>query len=284
MVELATLVRHSSDRQALPPSNLATQTLDGVVEGMQSLGGLSLHDLANSLEDQVPSASSTSLLGSATLQPLLLNILRPFLDRTLSPETMAFLLPRLIITPTLIPLSERTGPLFGADGVTQDSYLICLKAVIPSSIALPSSSPLNWIPFPLYKAQADCIAKAWGHSRKTNAAAPSRPDTATSALEQEIDAALGAPHSPSSLDVFPPSLATGKRNSVHSRASEGDDDEGGAPELRQVEQDVDPARPPGLPRYDPDYVVQLVKTTIQPSKTWNWDLPTKELRKSGGRV
>lgn len=283
MVELATLVRHSSDRQALPPSNLATQTLDGVVEGMQALGGLSLHDLANSLEEQVPSVSSTSLVGSAALQPLLLNILRPFLDRTLSPETMAFLLPRLIITPTLLPLSERTGPLFGADGVTQDSYLICLKAVIPSSIALPSANPLNWIPFPLYKAQADCIAKASGHNRKTNTAS-SRPDTATSALEQEIDSALGAPHSPSSLDVFPPTLAGGKRHSVHSRGSEGDEEEGGAAEVKQFGQEVDPARPAGLPRYDPDYVVQLVKTTIQPSKTWNWDLPTKELRKSGGRV
>ncbi|ORY81774.1 hypothetical protein BCR35DRAFT_352280 [Leucosporidium creatinivorum] len=281
MVELATLVRHSTDRQALPPSNLATQTLDGVVEAVQSLGGLSLHDLANSLEAQAPSASSTSLLGSAALQPLLLSILRPFLDRTLSPETMAFLLPRLIITPTLIPLSERTGPLFGADGVTQDSYLICLKAVIPSSIALPSSSPLNWIPFPLYKAQADCIAKAWGHSRKTNPLAPSRPDTATSAMEQESD----APHSPASLDVFPPTLALGKRNSIQSRASEGDEEEGAVEASRQQqEQEVDPARPAGLARYDPDYVVQLVKTTIQPSKTWNWDLPTKELRKSGGRV
>lgn len=292
MVELATLVRTSSDRQALPPSSLAIQTLDAAVQGVEALGGLSLADLASYAETQPPSsASSASLLPSAALQPLLLNILQPFLSRSLSPETLAFLLPRLIITPTLIPLSQRGGPTFGADGVTQDSYLVCLKAVIPSVIALPDGAggeKVPWIPFPLYKAQADCVAKATGQYRSTTApgttatTAGSRPGTGNSALSSSAAAAAE--------DVFPPSIShqAGHRTSLHSQ-EDTDLDHPHVPSSSSSSSPsptagADPHRPAGLAAFDPDYVVALVKTTIQPNRAWNWELPTKELRKSGGRV
>ena len=271
MVEIATLVRHLNDKPTLPPSSLSVQTLESVVQAMTHLGGLSLHELLP--ESQLPYESAMSLI-SVSIKQLILSNLRPFLQRTFSFECLSFLLSRLIITPHLIPLSERGGPTFGADGVTQDSYLICLKAVVPSAIVLPGK--VNWLPFPLYKAQADCIARMSGqHRSKTlatySAGTGSRPQTATT--EQE--------------DVFPPSTSSAyghtARHSIHSRTSEQDDDL----EIEEVAtpdpSTADPHRPAGLPRYDPDYVVGLVKATIEPSRTWNWELPTKELRRQGGQ-
>lgn len=279
MVEVATLVHRPSDRQNLPPSSLATATLNSVMQALESLGGHTLQELIGSA-DPYPNFSS------AHIQSLMTNIVHPYLARTLSPETLAYLLPRLVVSPELIPLSEREGPLFGPDGMTQDSYLICLKAVVPAAITIPSSTPVNWLPFSLFKAQADCVARASGPPR-----AGRRVDRGGSAAGY-VEGLDNRPN-PGPVDVFPPrdsasarasrkaSMSASSQQMQHSpmsnryqasdNAATADDDEEAI-----VAVDEDPARPPGLPRYDSNFVFTLVRTSIQPSRPWNWDLPARE--------
>lgn len=167
--------------------------------------------------------------------------------------------------------------MFGADGVAQDAYLICLKAVVPSSVVLPGPL-LNWVPFTLYKAQADCIARA---SRPRRAAL----GTSRRSVEEDPFSFTASPTSPSSvINVFPPPDRN-QRASMYSRASDNDDqgEDDIVDAIRPLE-DQHRDRPAGLPRYNPDFVVDLIRSTIEPSKPWNWQLPTKELRKSGAKL
>ncbi|GAA5944147.1 hypothetical protein JCM3775_001080 [Rhodotorula graminis] len=172
MTDLASLVDPRQDRARPAASSLPTTTLDAVVEALHHLGGQSLLDLVNT--------SSPSHGGAVTgdLHSLVVQTLRPYLERVLTPAALDTLLPRLHIAPTVIPLTARTGPTYGADGLAKDSYLVCLKAVIPSSVTFPGAR-LNWLPFPLYQAQSECVTRASGAA----ASSGRRPATGGSTTE-----------------------------------------------------------------------------------------------------
>lgn len=265
MIEMATLVQRTSDRQTLPPSSLATSTLKGLVQGLESLGG-------HSLEEILSSADPYPNFHSAQVQGFLSSILFPYLSRALPPETLAYLRPRLIVSPQVIPLSRRDGPLFGADGVTQDSYLICLKAIVPSAVTLPSSSTVNWLPFSLFKAQADCITRATGPPRPRHQSPSNNVPTGhVSGLDTRQNTLA---------NVFPARDTSSTSSSRHYAAVGGEGRQGSiveedGPDTIRNETD-DPARPPGVPQYDSDFVFKLVRTTIQPGRPWTWELPEHE--------
>ena len=277
MIELAALVDNPNDRPKLPPSSLPTTTLGSVAEAMHSVAGMTLLDLVR--------ADGQSQAGQAPqgtqMRAVLVNLLRPFLDRTLSPECMAFLLPRLVVTPHIIPITDRGAPHVGADGILSDSFLVCLKAVIPSAIVLPGP-PLEWLPFALYKAEAECIAHASGLPR----GGASKPGTAAGDHQTGTDS-FASPSvgtgSPQPSMSFPPSGATAasfqpghhKRGSNYSASEDGEDEagSGGPSSLTGFSnaspsvagnRERDPNRPGDVPAYDEDWVLGLVKTTIAP--------------------
>lgn len=284
MLELAALVDNPNDRPKLPPSTLPTTTLASVTEAMHTVAGKTLLDLVR--------ADSQSKAGQAPqgsqMRSVLVNLLRPFLDRTLSPECMAFLLPRLVVTPYLIPLTDRGAPHVGADGILADSFLVCLKAVIPSAIVLPGPT-LEWLPFALYKAQAECITKATGSRMGASKAQTAAGDHTDSHASPSVGTA-----SPQQGISFPPSTSVGpstqtpasaagpfqpshnKRGSAYSVSEDGADDEAsggpsslagfsnGSPSVGGGNRERDPDRPGEIPPYDEDWVLGLVKTTIAP--------------------
>ncbi|TNY24789.1 hypothetical protein DMC30DRAFT_6168 [Rhodotorula diobovata] len=169
MTDLASLVDPWQDPARFAGSSLPVTTLDRVVDALEQLGGQTLLDLVNTSD--APGAA-------AELRALVVQTLRPYLERVLTSTTLDSLLPRLHVAPTLIPLTARTGPTYGADGVAKDSYLVCLKAVIPSSITFPSVR-LDWLPFPLYQAQSECVTRASGAA----ATSGRRPQTGGSTTE-----------------------------------------------------------------------------------------------------
>jgi len=171
MTDLAALVDPRQDRARSTASSLPTTTLDAVVEALHHLGGQTLLDLVNT-----SSPSSGGVAGD--LHSLVVQTLRPYLERILTPAALDTLLPRLHIAPTVIPLTARTGPTYGSDGLAKDSYLVCLKAVIPSSVTFPGAR-LNWLPFPLYQAQSECVTRASGAA----ASSGRRPATGGSTTE-----------------------------------------------------------------------------------------------------
>ncbi|GAA5950722.1 hypothetical protein JCM21900_000492 [Sporobolomyces salmonicolor] len=177
MIELASLVSPAADRSKLPSSTLPNITIQSVVQGLQQLTGQSLLDLTN--VNFTPSA----LDSAPQLRSIIANMLRPYLDRIISRDTMSFLLPRLLIEPSIVPLTARPGPTYGLDGLVKDSYLLCLKAVIPSSIILPGQA-LNWLPFSLYQAQSENVTLVSGPTRGgrpgTGGSVASRPGTGAS--------------------------------------------------------------------------------------------------------
>ncbi|GAA5915015.1 hypothetical protein JCM5296_003832 [Sporobolomyces johnsonii] len=177
MIELASLVSPAADRSKLHSSTLPDITIQSVVQGLQQLTGESLLDLTNA--NFTPSA----LDSAPQLRSIIANMLRPYLDRIISRETMSFLLPRLLIAPSIIPLTARQGPTYGLDGLAKDSYLLCLKAVVPSSIVLPGQ-PLSWLPFSLYQAQSENVTLVSGPLRGgrpgTGGSVVSRPGTGVS--------------------------------------------------------------------------------------------------------
>ncbi|KAK4053883.1 hypothetical protein OIO90_003720 [Microbotryomycetes sp. JL221] len=256
-VELATLVHRASDRQFLPPTSSAACTLNSVMQAVEAFAGHTLQDIER-FEAPTPQ--------TAQVQSLVVSILRPYLDRTFSKERMAFLERRLVFAPMLVPLTDRGGPTFGADGVAQDSYLLCVRAVIPAAIVLPGSSSLHWLPFALFKAEADCVSR-WsglqrGHQRRINGAGLTEDERENVPVEAAIA-------NPTPVAVFPARDTNGRR------AIDGDDAEEGS-----TNDGSDANRPAGLPQYDPDLFIKLVKMSIQPSRPWNWDLPSNELRSS----
>ncbi|KAM0791207.1 hypothetical protein ACM66B_005689 [Microbotryomycetes sp. NB124-2] len=268
-VELATLVHRASDRQFLPAMTSAACTLNSVVQAVEAFAGHTLRDL-DQLEAPTPQ--------TAQIQLLVRTILRPYLNKTFSAEQMAFLERRLVFAPMLVPLTDRGGPMFGADGVAQDSYLLCVRAVIPAAIVLPGSASLQWLPFSLFKAEADCVSR-WsglqrGQQQHRGLTAQQQQQEATVIENTTVGVALS---NPQPVDVFPAKDATaggvgGRRTSEF---SSGDDVED-----HSTSDGMDANRPASLPHYDSDLFIKLVKMSIQPSRPWNFDLPASELRSS----
>ncbi|GAA5872863.1 hypothetical protein JCM8547_005721 [Rhodosporidiobolus lusitaniae] len=171
MVEIASLIDPNADRQRFASYPHLVTTLEDVVTGLEELGGQSLLELINT------SSSAASNDPASRIRKAVVDHLRPHLERVVSSENLAVLLPRIQISPHIIPLTSRHGPLYSGEGLVKDSYFICLKTVIPSSVTLPGPR-LNWQPFPLYQAQNECVAKASG----STVSGP-RPNTGGSVVE-----------------------------------------------------------------------------------------------------
>lgn len=170
MAEVASIVHSNVDRAKFASYPHLVTSLEDVVSSLELIEGQSLADLANTAAMNPDDPVSQ-------LRATIVTNLRPLLERVVAADNVSLLLPRLIISPCLIPLTARTGPLYGGDGLVKDSYLICLKAVIPSSVTLPGAR-LNWQPFPLYQAQSECVSKASG----STTSGP-RPNTGGSVVE-----------------------------------------------------------------------------------------------------
>ncbi|GJN90806.1 hypothetical protein Rhopal_003820-T1 [Rhodotorula paludigena] len=298
MTDLAALVDPKADRTRFASSSLPTTTIDNVVASLQEIAGQSLLDLINA-----PSKGDAA----SELRGYIVKTLKPHLERVLSAETLDFLLSRLHVAPSIIPLSSRHGPTYGSEGLLKDSYLLCLKAVIPSSVSLPGHR-LNWLPFPLYQAQADCVTRASG-----SASGGPRPNTGGSGVESGRFGAWSSNHSDRSGGrkgsviewsdsgdhaMFPTSSAapfatskgesslhplaqrvvgpSGQRGSTYSQSSTNEDDEddtGSQPPRSTV--GVSPELPEAVPPYSPDWIVGLIRSTVSApgQHLWHWDVP-----------
>lgn len=310
MTELATLVDPMADRSRFANSNLAVTTIENAVNALRTIGDQSLLELVNT-----PTAT-TGYDPSAQLRSLLVGTLRPYLERSLGLEVVNFILPRLHVIPTVVPLTARPGATYGNDGLAKNAYLVCLKAIIPSSVTLPGAK-LNWLPFPLYQAQAECVARASGTD-----AGSARPNTGGSVVEaarfgggsssasdksggrkgslaegSESDfpfpvatsapfVSSAFPSAPSAAQNHPlaagPAGGTGKRLSVYSQGSahEEDEERDSFQPLPQAGGST-PEAPRGVPAYSSDWIVGLVRSSVsQPTRThqWDWDVPSRPPR------
>ncbi|SCZ88836.1 BZ3500_MvSof-1268-A1-R1_Chr2-1g04667 [Microbotryum saponariae] len=283
MVELASLVRSSGERVWKQHTSLPLATLDGMLETVRQLQGRTLLELVQSTTPFTPE--------SAQIHSLLVHMLRPFLDRVFSSECMDFLLPRLVVIPTLIPLTTHQGPIYGADGLTADAYLVCLKAVVPSAVNL-AKAPLNWIPYSLHKAQNDCIARYERQRRaKSNLAAETTQHDSSSTAGS--GSASGSVESPSrghinqgfsnvttvlrKADASNPA----RRESIHSHTSDyGDttdfDEEAG----EDVADEALERQLLGLPAFNANFVEDLIRGGTVSN---NLALPIEQLRQSSKR-
>ncbi|GAA5893557.1 uncharacterized protein JCM6883_003558 [Sporobolomyces salmoneus] len=299
MTEVALLVDSSIDRSKFPASALPVTTLESVVQGLESLGGRSLEELSNY------SAQSTSPQDAAgQLQFLVANVVRPYFNRVFSETTISSLADRLILTSSVVPLSSRSGPSHGADGIVKDSYFLCIKAIVPSSFPVPGR-PLNWLPFQLYRAQSESVAQL-------SASSAARPGTGVSIASTIIpydvkshgsssgghergDDDLPFPlstASPFSSSAFPPSGSTKPFPSApfpRNRLTPPSTAQSTST-LRHsfVERDLgideSPSRRPlsGVPPYSADWVMELVKETVAgQEQSWRaWDVPGRRPARS----
>ncbi|SCV71821.1 BQ2448_4515 [Microbotryum intermedium] len=279
MVELASLVRSRAERVWQPHTSLPLATLDGMLETVRQLEGRTLLELVQTTTPFTPE--------SAQIHSLLAHMLRPFLDSVFSPECMNFLLPRLVVIPTLIPLTTHQGPIYGADGLTADAYLVCLKAVVPSAVSLAHSS-LNWIPYSLYKSQNDCIVRYERQRRaKSNLAGGTTQENLSSAPGSGT--ASGTAGSPSSGHInqgftkvanvlrkadapSPP-----KRGSIHSRTSDHGDTTDIDEEAGEEMADEALEHLAGLPSFNANFVEDLIRGG---TTSHNLALPIEQLRQS----
>ncbi|GAA5872140.1 hypothetical protein JCM3774_002281 [Rhodotorula dairenensis] len=176
MVELAAVIDPRADLSRLSQMRMPPITLDETVEAVDEIALRTLYDLSMT--------PASSLRHAAQLRNLLVDIFRPELERILSPDVLDYVISRLEVAPTLVPLTARAGPTYGADGLSKDSYCLCLKTIVPSSVKLPSSK-LAWLPFPLFQAQNDCVMRASG-----SASGLPRPATGTSTSDGRTSTAV----------------------------------------------------------------------------------------------
>lgn len=178
MVELAAVVDPRVDLANFAPMRVPPITLEEVVEAVDEVALKTLYDLTTT--------PSSDLRHAAQLRNLLVDVFRPELERILTKDVLDFVIDRLEVAPTLVPLTARPGPTYGADGLSKDSYCICLKTIVPSSVKLPGGK-LAWLPFPLFQAQNDCVTRASG-----NASGLPRTTIGSSTLDGRTSTAVGS--------------------------------------------------------------------------------------------
>ncbi|KDE08785.1 hypothetical protein MVLG_00891 [Microbotryum lychnidis-dioicae p1A1 Lamole] len=284
MVELASLVRSSAERVWKQHTSLPLATLDGMLETVRQLQGRTLLELVQSTTPFTPE--------SAQIHSLLVHMLRPFIDRVFSSDCMDFLLPRLVVIPTLIPLTTHQGPIYSADGLTADAYLVCLKAVVPSAVNL-ANAPLNWIPYSLYKAQNDCIARyeRQRRARLNLAARTTQHASSSTAGSGSASVSVGSPSLSGHINQGFSNVTTvlrkadvtnpARRESIHSHTSDyGDttdfDEEAG----EDVADEALEHRLLGLPTFNANFVEDLIRGGPVSN---NLALPIEQLRQSSKR-
>ncbi|BGP16568.1 hypothetical protein JCM10213_000520 [Rhodosporidiobolus nylandii] len=300
MVELGALIDPKSDRARFASYPNLVTTLEDVVASLDQLAGQSLLDLMNT-----PSHANDP---ASPLRTAIVTQLRAHLERVLSASNLEMLLSRIQVAPQIVPLTSRPGPLYSADSLSKDSYLVCVKAVIPSSVTFPGPR-LPWFPFPLFQAQSECVSKALG----SNAITPSRPNTGgsvveaarfggerrveaprfgggwsalsyadagekSSALDQQdndlpFSTVTSAPFTSAALST----RASEPGGSTFSASATDTNAKHGAPSPRPMTGQQAADLPPGVPVYSPDWIVALVRGTVhQPGGNMlHWDVPHK---------
>lgn len=257
MVEFGCLSSTSFDRPAsapAPASPLPRLDLSSVAQSTNLFGGHTLEQLLVAAAQSSPTLASTS--STPPLRSLILASVLPLLDRNFPPDLVADLRNHLSVVPTLIPLLDRpistpTAPRAG--GVRDESFLICLRAVIPASLEMPGR--LNWIPFSLYKAQAECVDSDRRLVKAASLAAGEPPGGGTASGSTATGSSHGG-------------------GSVGGKCEETEGPLGGrrrAPPPPPVVS-FPPTRPVLIPPYDPDWVVGLVRPTlpVQAQAQWDW--------------
>lgn len=153
MVEMATLNQvERSSIGGLPPVRL-----DQVLYSMSDLAGQSLAQIEAESRVFTEGLPVTDF-DKANVEALLSASAPKLLEKLVSREAIPMLSKRLVVTPKLVPLLDPT------DEGAGKSYMICLKVVVPASVALPGPSP-NWYPFPLFKIQSECLARTQAMKR-----------------------------------------------------------------------------------------------------------------------
>lgn len=301
MTEAAVLVDAAVDRTKLPATSLPITTVENVMRGLESLGGRSLEEVSRL------STPSTPQDAASQLSFVIANVVRPYLNRVFSETTTSSLADRLVLAPSIIPLSARSGPPHSADGVLKDSYLLCVKAVVPSSVSIPGR-PLNWLPFQLYRAQSECVAQVpissstsmrpgTGVSTASNSSPfDGKSYGSSSAGHDRGDDDLPFPLStaspfsstafppPGSVKPFPSSQSARFRTTPPGTARSGSSFPRSALERDFAIDEDSPSVPsssrsaaPSVPAYSVDWAVDLVKATVAGQEQgWRaWDVPSR---------
>lgn len=259
LAELGYFAQPTEQRRSLATTAIPYVVLNSVAQGAQELGGRSLAQLvdaqhaSDSLQHQSHDLHGFS--DATLLRTQIVSSLVPLLQRTLSLELQTYLLKRLIVVPTLIPLLD--SPALSSSSATRESFLVCLKAVVPASVELPGR--LNWCSFALFKAQAECVGLDSNRRLDKLAAAASR------------QSALDLSRQPTSL--------TESSQSPHGSVLDGEEpgDVAGARRPVATPPSFPPSRPVQIPAYDPDWVISLLKPSAPIQvQAWDWmDTPRK---------
>ncbi|KAL8278451.1 hypothetical protein RQP46_009141 [Phenoliferia psychrophenolica] len=239
--------------------------LNSVAQGAQDLGGRSLLQLveAQCEADLVPAAQRNAVAGppsdATLLRAQIVSSLMPLLERTIAPELIDNLLRRLILVPTLIPLLDNPTP--SSAPTTRESFLVCLKAVVPASVELPGK--LNWTSFSLFKAQAECVAHDSNRRLLKIEASASR--------QALLDQGMSLPPALAESS-FGGSLIDGEDNSTS--------EDGVVRRPASAQPSFPPMRPVALSAYDPDWVVSLLKPSAPVQQAWDWVESSRKSRET----
>ena len=149
----------STDRSA----DAVLGTVEEIGEALTALHGQTLFDLMAPLgqfEDGEEKKQEDTLV--TRLRSALIRALIPMLDLTLTSKAMSKILPRLIVTPYLIPMAaplqagKTSNP--GNPGVEnmQTAWMIVFKAVLNAD---GDYTALDWENWNLFRAQSECVSK-----------------------------------------------------------------------------------------------------------------------------
>ena len=155
MRDIATLASTSSRVcNGLPNAELDA-TIDEIGHAMHLLEGISLFEIITR-DRGVRSYIDRQDMLATQLMSALETALVPMLDSILSREDMAYVLPRLIIHPTIVPLGppQRRAQLSAGRSTPQQPFLIIFRATFDAAVNTYTD---KWVPFSLYRAQNRCI-------------------------------------------------------------------------------------------------------------------------------
>lgn len=267
---LRTQASHSTDRS----DHGVSGSIEEIGEALSGLEGQTLFDMMatkNMLfeeESLLPEDPSTGRLRMAIVDAMI-----PMLDRMCTSKEMAKLLPRLQVTPYLVPITPPL-PVAFKTGVNQTpeiqsaaqmAWIIYFQAVLSAD---GDFEDLDWEPWALFKAQSECVARDGreGLQAARNAilqstgnpaiAAPRRP----SKVQFSPFGAATMSHQPSSMTDAPSILVNPENRDALQQfesftfpASAGLDSSNPASRGPRQSSDLDP----GLPRYKRTSIANL---------------------------
>lgn len=155
MREIATLASVPSRVCTGQPDAELDATIDELGHAMHLLDGISLFEIITRDRGARPYIDRQDMLATQ-LMSALETALVPMLDTILSREDMAYVLPRLIIHPTIVPLAppQRRAQVSSIRSAPQQPFLITFRATFDAAVNTYTD---KWVPFSLYRAQNRCI-------------------------------------------------------------------------------------------------------------------------------